>query len=127
MSSQVNHSLACYTTGSGSLRVSASPFEVANTLLNPSRNFAAGSANVLLSLSFTAASVQSIFLVSTSDLTVKTNSTTAPGNTINLKAGRPLRWSASDGYYANPFTADVTAFYITCTAAGTLQGIIGTS
>jgi hypothetical protein len=60
-------------------------------------------------------------------MTIKTNSPTSPGNTINLVAGVPLIWDASAGYYPNPFTTNVTGFYVTCTAAALLQGSILTT
>jgi hypothetical protein len=61
------------------------------------------------------------------DCTVKTNSTSAPGNTLNLKAGRDHSWERSPGYYPNPFTADVTVLYITTVAAGRIRGRFLTS
>lgn len=46
------------------------------------------------------------------DLTVKTNSTGSPDDTINLTDGEALIWK-SGGYFDNPLTVDVTKFYLT--------------
>lgn len=64
------------------------------------------------------ANMKSLLLVSSGDLTVKTNSSGSPDNVITLAAGVPLIWSLSqDGSGANPFgAADVTKLY--CTNAG---------
>lgn len=46
------------------------------------------------------------------DATVKTNSTSTPGNTLTLLAGIPVVWVAGDD--ADAFlTVDVTTFYVT--------------
>src|SRR5207248_371548 len=51
----------------------------------------------------------------------------APGNTISLKAGIPLTWGVSAGYFPSPFTVDVVRFNVTCTASARLQGKILTN
>lgn len=51
----------------------------------------------------------------------------APGNTIALVAGSPLTWSRSAGYYANPFTVDVTRFNVTTTTGNRIRGKVLTS
>ncbi len=45
-----------------------------------------------------------------------------PSDTFVLKAGTPLVWSKSAGYFDCPFTVDVTALYVTTTPASRLQG-----
>lgn len=80
----------------------------------------------VVSVSFTYASVQAIWLLATTDLSLKTN-TTGGANTINLKAGVPYSWNVTCAYWANPFTVDVTSFHISCTLACRLRGIILTA
>lgn len=58
-----------------------------------------------------------IFMLSDVDMTVETNSATVPDDTITLSAGVPLIWNA-DAPNSNPFTADVTAFFLTTGAVG---------
>ena len=59
---------------------------------------------------FTVASLKSVFIISDRDVTLETNSSSAPAQTINLLANKPLYWY-SGAYHANPFTVDVTKFY----------------
>jgi hypothetical protein len=48
----------------------------------------------------------------------------APTNTFTLRANMPLRWGVSEGYFPNPFTADVVRFNVTCSVSARLQGRI---
>jgi hypothetical protein len=68
--------------------------------------------------------VTSLWLYSDKDLTIKTNSTSAPDDTIALKAGVPLPWESTTGYFDNPLTVDVTKFYLTNTLACRFQARI---
>lgn len=108
----------------GTLAISGSQSEVGATEQTIDSTFAASTTDSLLSIAFTASNLQSIALVSDKNLTIETNSASSPTNTINLKAGTPFVWSKSAAYFANPFTANVTAFYITCTGAARLRGRI---
>jgi hypothetical protein len=105
----------------------AAPLEVGAADINVNQTFAAGTSDQLLSLAFTAANVQGVWLLATQNMTIKTNSSGSPAQTISLVAGIPLYWEASAGYFTNPFTSDVTAFYVSCTSAATLKGHIVTS
>ena len=107
--------------------VSGSSNEIGTTGLNINQDYPASTIDSALSVAFNYANLQSIVLVSSVDMTIETNSGSSPANTIPLKANRPFVWRKSDGYFANPFTSNVTGFYITCTAAGTLKGRILTS
>lgn len=91
------------------------------------QGYAAGTTDALYTISFATAALQKIWLKSDQDMTIKVNSSSAPSQTINLKAGRPYRWSVSEGYFSNPIVANVTALYITCTTSAQLQGIVLTS
>jgi hypothetical protein len=109
------------SSDSGDTPLSGVQSEVGNTGVNQDVNFGASLTDQLLTVAFTAANVQSIFLLSDKGLTIETNSGSSPVNTIVLKPGTPLAWSKSAGYFPNPFTANVTAFYITTTVAARLQ------
>lgn len=95
--------------------------ETGNSEVSVDQNFPAASTNVAITLAFTVANVQYCFLLSDVDMTLKTNSSGSPANTINLKAGRPYRWCISDGYNALLFTVNVTSGFVTCTSAGRLR------
>lgn len=51
----------------------------------------------------------------------------APTQTVELKAGMPLAWGVSAGYFASPLPSDVAKFSITCATAARLQGKVLTS
>ena len=68
---------------------------------------------------FAVASVTALFILADKDCTLMTNSSTTPVDEVDLKAGQALIWVSSNGYYACPFSADVTTFYIDTT------GVVG--
>jgi hypothetical protein len=115
------------TSATSGVSLSGSGIDVGSNEVGIDVQLAASTTNQLQAASFAAANVQSIFLVSDQNVTIKTNNATTPGNTITLVAGMPLDWSKSAGYFSNPFTVDVTAFYLTCTAAARLKCRILTS
>jgi hypothetical protein len=61
--------------------------------------------------------MEAFWLISDVDMVLKTNNASTPDDTITLKAGKPVIW-AKDGYFANPFTVDVAAFFLTTGAVG---------
>ncbi len=61
-----------------------------------------------------------IVMLSTQDITLETNSSSAPAHTFALKANIPLMWESTNGYFTNPFgSTDVTALYVTNTSGAT--------
>jgi hypothetical protein len=69
-----------------------------------------------------AGQLKSIYLLATARMTIKTNSSGSPTNTIELYANEPIIWT-SNGGAAQPFSnsVDVTKFYVTSTPGGTLE------
>jgi hypothetical protein len=67
------------------------------------------------------ANLQSVYLLSNVDVTIKTNDATTPASTINLKANKPILWFVDSGY-TNPFTADVTQLFVS--NAGTVDAVV---
>ncbi|MFH1609698.1 MAG: hypothetical protein ABID40_03625 [Candidatus Bipolaricaulota bacterium] len=63
--------------------------------------------------------IQYIYIVATQDCTLETNSGAAPDDTINLEANVPVVYlrPASGSIPACPLSVDVTAIFITNTAA----------
>lgn len=108
----------------GSAPITGSQQESGGTEINLNQNFAAGSTNAVLAVAFAYADLQSIALVSNKDMTIEFNNATTGVPTINLVAGCPFVWQKSPGYFANPFTANVTTAFVTCVAAATLKGKI---
>jgi hypothetical protein len=58
------------------------------------------------------------FILSDQNLTLETNSPSAPGNTLTLVANIPYVWY-TDKYDALKFTVDITALYVTNASAAT--------
>jgi len=71
----------------------------------------ANTTNQAVPITFPFANIQACVLDSSQNLTVLTNSTTTPGNTINLKGTKALDWG-TDYVAAKPFSADVTVMYV---------------
>lgn len=83
-----------------------------------------GSTNLQIAFAFTKTKLQSIYILASGVLTLKTNSTSSPGETIVLAANQPVQWSALDAVLIpNPFSTNVTTLYVTNAsgAAATLQ------
>lgn len=65
--------------------------------------------HVLLNL--VAAQVQSLFLLASKQLTLKTNSTSAPDETFILKANKAYSWD-TDSYDTTKFPTTITDLYV---------------
>lgn len=68
--------------------------------------------NMEVDVSFQHDDIVALCLYSTKALTIKTNSSSAPDDTITLAAGVPLIWSTGDRG-TNPFTDPVTKLFLT--------------
>ena len=68
---------------------------------------AASTTNQQMNLAFKVSLLQSIFIQSDQAITMKTNSTTTPGDTKNIAANDPLIASGT----SSPFAVDVTTVY----------------
>lgn len=78
------------------------------------------STDLLLNFACDKATLQMFYLVSSQDLTLKTNSATVPGQTWALKAGVPLAWHV-DAVEANPLAVAITALFATNASGATAQ------
>jgi len=72
----------------------------------------AGASNKEFDVNITQANIKTLCLMSTKDVTLKTNSTSTPQETINLAANKQLVWTI-DHLEAKPFSGNVTKFYFT--------------
>lgn len=79
----------------------------------------ASQTSVAYDIAFPYATLKSFVMYSPVACTIKTNASDGTGgNSISLAAGVPLVWDTTSPY-SNPFTHDVTKFYVTNSAAGT--------
>ena len=73
--------------------------------------FPGGSVNVLLAFPIVKARTQLFAFTSDQPVTIKTNSTSAPQETITLAAGGSYTWNAQHPE-TNPIIGDITASYV---------------
>lgn len=90
----------------------------------------ASSTDLLVNIAIDNSTVQElIMLASGGDMTIETNSGSAPAATISLVDGKPLFWNSTGGYSSlanSPIgSTDVTKIYVTSTAGGTLYIGVG--
>lgn len=90
--------------------------------INLEESIPAASTDLQLTLAIDVSAMKSLVLVCDRDLTLKTNSTSVPDDTIALKAGEPVVWWTNCPY-ANLLTVDVTVIFVTLAAgaAATLK------
>jgi hypothetical protein len=75
--------------------------------------------NTAMAIAIDVSQVKAFFLCSDVDMTVKTNSSGSPDNTITLRAGQPYQWykpASGSPYDSFKLTTDVTILYLTCAA-----------
>jgi hypothetical protein len=83
-----------------------------SSLLQITETIANAGTNIAVACSIDEDALAGFFLSSNYDVTVKTNSSGSPQETIALKAGVPVVWT-SGSVGSKPISDDVTALYIT--------------
>lgn len=78
---------------------------------------AANATNQQEAVAFSHTNLRQIYIKSDVTLTLKTNSTSSPDNTITITAGVPFVWNYQSGI-TNPFSAAVATCYFTNATAG---------
>jgi hypothetical protein len=101
-----------YRTDAGQLAAVTTTL-TSNTDIAQDITVAATTTNYEADIDVTEANIQSMAIYSDKAVTVKTNSTSAPDDTITLTAGQMKIWKVGDLDAAKLFTADVTKLYIT--------------
>lgn len=84
---------------------------------------AASTTNQMFTIAIDVSELESLFLVTDGDMTIKTNSGSSPDDTFTMVANMPLIWVR--GYpTSNPLGTDVTALYLT-TGSGSAVNLSG--
>jgi hypothetical protein len=83
-------------------------------------NVAANTTNQEQVIALVRADIKLLVIVCSVAMTIKTNSTSSPGNTITVPANTPYIWASADGMIPDPLSADITALYLT--NAGSVAG-----
>jgi hypothetical protein len=106
-----NHQItSTYATDEGNA-VSAISKYTGGTEVGFDGTVAATTDNVEVDIAWLHANVHSLLLYSSQALTIKTNSSGSPTQTLTLTAGQALVWG-TDHVEANPITADVTKLFL---------------
>lgn len=109
-----------YRTAAGQLASSTDALS-ADTEVGVDDSVAGTTTNKHYVLGVDVSEVQSFAMYSDKAVTVKTNSPSAPDQTIELAAGKMLTWNANRTD-SNPLTTDITDLYVT-NAGGTAAQI----
>jgi len=76
------------------------------------------STDLLVNIAIDVDQIKSLYIVADQNLTLETNNSAAPDNTIALKANKPFIYWTTSYYYVSVLTVDVTKIYVT-NASGT--------
>lgn len=76
-------------------------------------SIAAASTNVEIDIALDISAVKSIVIYATKGVTIKTNSTSVPDDTIVLADGQAIIWGDDEATDRLVLTADVTKIYVT--------------
>jgi hypothetical protein len=115
--SQIQHTLTL-NWASGTNSFNTSTILTGQEEINFSGAIAPATTNQAVpSFAFTLAKLQDVYITSDQDVTLKTNSSGSPQETLTIKAGKPFCWYKDSGVAA-PFAGDVTALYVTTGAIG---------
>ncbi len=110
--------LTTYRTANGDVCGTAT--ETADAEIAVDVSLSAESADVEIDVAFVRSKCKSILLYADKAVTIDTNSTSSPGDTIELQADKPWVWQ-NGGYVAQPLQADVTKLYASAALATTLK------
>lgn len=77
-------------------------------------------ADVEVEIQFDTSRLKYIYIEASGTLTLETNSSSAADDTFTLTADHPFEWDSQSGI-PNPFTADVTKFFLSRGSAGSVD------
>ena len=91
--------------------------KTAGQLIQIDENIPQSQTDALIALALDVSQIKALFMMCDTAITLETNSSSAPDNTIALVANVPITWAQGDAN-ACPLTVDVTALYATNGAVG---------
>ena len=106
------HTITTNYSDNGGLVVAQPNVYTGQTQASYDGTIAANATNFLIDLAWPLTGMQALLIWSNINLTVLTNSSSSPAQTINVTANIPIKWGAQEGN-ANPITAAVTSLYVT--------------
>lgn len=109
-----------YTWSNGGTPLSVTVEKTGGLEANLEEAVPANQTNLLMNIAVDVSAAKVVVISSDVALTLKTNSSGTPDDTISVLAGVPIVWHSTDGFTC-PLTVDVTKVYVTNTTAGTLK------
>jgi hypothetical protein len=107
-----NHAITNgYSDGAGTVVNAVTKF-TGQTEAGFDGTIAANATDSAIAIAFPVTGLQSLCIWSDTNLVVKTNNATTPGQTINVLANVPIQWGTGMGA-TDPITAAVTSLYVT--------------
>lgn len=103
-----------FSTDAGTITSTVDSYSV-DSEVNLDESVPSASTNKEYDVSLKAADIKTLCIYCDHDATIKTNSTGAPVDTLNLLAKKQVIWTV-DHLEACPITADVTKLYVTMAA-----------
>lgn len=79
--------------------------------------------DVLVALSVDVSQVKGVYIVCDQDVTLETNNSGSPTNTLALKANIPYVWYTNK-YHTLVFSSDITALYVTNASAAVANLVV---
>ena len=106
-----SQSLLYQWTGAGEV-ISHTITETDAAQVTIDESVADGQTDVLVACVIDVSEIAMLFIVSSQDVTLETNSGAAPDDSFSLRANEPLVWH-TNSYHTRPLTVDVTGLYVT--------------
>lgn len=115
------HTFYVRWTGSNAVAAESTSTYTADAEYNLDVTVPALSTNYVMAATIDVSQMKSLYLYSSVDLTLETNSGSSPAATVSLLAGKAKIW-AHDSGETNPFgSTDVTGLFATCTPEATFK------
>ena len=120
MAGNLQHTHSVQTQGAGTLSIRGASVQ-GNAMPGFSQAIPASTTNLQISMPpITLANLLSIIITTDAAITLKTNSTGSPQDTISIAAGGAFIWQTGSGNAA-PFAGNVTSWYVS--TGGTLANV----
>jgi len=79
--------------------------------------------NLTIGFGVDISALKGLYILASGNLTLRTNDNDSPDDELAIHGNQPLVWSGTDGYFSNPFGADIATLIAENPGAGnvTLQ------
>lgn len=115
-----------YKFDNGSQVISQTVALSAGQQISIDESFANGAADVLVAVNIDISQLQSLFILADGVITIETNSSSAPDDTLLLAANKAVVWQKAQytldaAANENLFDADITALYVSNASGATVR------